>query len=98
MIENGFYKVTQSYIDLIFSTSGVYKDNKARPILCCMQDKYFKEIYWAIPTSDYEHRNPKQIEKIENTVRLEKMILDGHTIILGIQIKRQFSTLAPAFQ
>lgn len=64
MIENGFYKIKQEYIDLIREIGGTYKDAKERPIFCCIEDKYIKNLFWAIPTSDLSHRTTEQIEKI----------------------------------
>ncbi|MBA4685737.1 MAG: hypothetical protein H2184_01165 [Candidatus Galacturonibacter soehngenii] len=65
MIENGFYKVKQEYIDLIRKLGGTYKDAKERPIFCCIEDKYIKNLFWAISTSDLSHRKPEQIKKIK---------------------------------
>jgi hypothetical protein len=70
MIENGFYKVKQEFIDLIKALGGQYKDVKERPIYCCMKDKYIDEIYWAIPTSDLSHRNKEQIKRINFFISL----------------------------
>ena len=71
MIENGFYKLKQDFIDLINSLGGVYRDKKERPIFCCVEDKYEKGLFWAIPTSDVSHRNPEQIAKIKAYCQLD---------------------------
>jgi hypothetical protein len=66
MIENHFYKIKQDFIDIInYEIGGVYLDNKARPVYCCIEDKYIKGIFWAIPTSDLSHRKPAQLKKIQ---------------------------------
>jgi len=70
MIENGFYKVRQEFINLIRQLGGTYKDAKERPIFCCFEDKYIKGLYWAIPTSDLSHRTPEQIAKIKSWCEL----------------------------
>lgn len=72
MIENGFYKVRQEYIDLIKSLGGKYKDAKERPIFCCMEDRHIKNLFWAIPTSDLSHRSPKQLKKINEFCSLSE--------------------------
>ncbi len=72
MIENGFYKIKQEFIDLINNLGGIYKDHKERPIFCCIEDKYVKDLFWGIPTSDYSHRDKYQIEKIEKFCALDK--------------------------
>lgn len=64
MIKNGFYKVKQEYIDLIRNLGGVYKDAKERPVYCCVEDKYIKDLFWAIPTSDLSHKTSDQLKKI----------------------------------
>ena len=70
MIENGFYKVKQEFIELIRKLGGTYEHVKRRPIFCCFEDKYTKGMYWAIPTSDFSHRAPQQIAKINAWVSL----------------------------
>lgn len=70
MIESGFYKVKQEFIDIIKELGGIYKDVKERPVFCCFEDKYIEELYWAIPTSDLSHRTPDQIAKINAWINL----------------------------
>lgn len=70
MIENGFYKIKQSYIDLIRQLGGVYQDTKERPIFCCVEDKYVPGLFWAIPTSDLSHRSQAQIERYQTLCNL----------------------------
>jgi hypothetical protein len=68
MVENGFYKITQEFIDLIRELGGVYKDAKERPVFCCIEDARIKGLYWVIPTSDLSHSSPEQVEKLKNFV------------------------------
>lgn len=65
MVVHGFYKITQEFVDLIKNLGGKYEDNKERPIFCCFEDKYTPDLYWAIPTSKYDHRDVKEIERIK---------------------------------
>lgn len=65
MIENGFYKISEEFINLIRELGGKYSDRKERPVFCCIEDSKIKGLYWAIPTSDLAHRPPAQIEKIK---------------------------------
>lgn len=65
MTENGFYKIKPEFVDLINRIGGKYLDKKSRPVFCCIKDKDIESLYWAIPTSDYSHRSPKQIDKIK---------------------------------
>jgi len=71
MIENGFYKIKQEYIDLVHSIGGKYNDSKQRPVYCCVEDKYISDLYWAIPTSDLSHRTPEQLAKISHYCQLD---------------------------
>jgi hypothetical protein len=72
MIENGFYKIKQEYIALINNViGGVYRDAKARPVFCCIEDKYIKNIFWAIPTSDLSHRTAEQLIKNQSYCKLD---------------------------
>lgn len=65
MKENGFYKISLEFIELIDQLGGKYADRKERPVFCCIEDAKIKNLYWAIPTSDLAHRPPAQIEKIK---------------------------------
>ncbi len=70
MLENGFYKISQDFVNLIRNLGGTYQDAKERPIFCCIKDKDIDELYWAIPTSDLSHRNKDVMDKIENYINL----------------------------
>lgn len=70
MIKSGFYKLSTKYIELIQKLGGVYRDRKDRPVYCCLQDKYYPEIYWAIPTSSIENRSSTQIDRITKLCNL----------------------------
>lgn len=66
MVENGFYKIKSDFVEIINHLGGRYADQKERPVFCCIEDKYVKSLFWAIPTSDISHRSPAQISKIES--------------------------------
>ena len=90
MIENGFYKIKQEYYELIGKLGGIYKDNKTRPIFCCIEDNKYSGLFWAIPTSDYSHRTPEQKNKYEKYNSLGKKDIRyawyfvGHTNIEAV--------------
>lgn len=65
MKPTGFYKLSLKYIELVARLGGSYKDNKERPVYCCIQDRDCPDIYWAIPTSDIAHRTPKQLDRVK---------------------------------
>ena len=70
MTQSGFYKLSQEYINLIKVLGGKYKDNKERPVYCCIQDKYCSDIYWAIPTSSISNRSSAQLDRIRQFCKL----------------------------
>ena len=65
MKQTGFYKLSLEYIGLVKQLGGAYRDNKERPVYCCMQDQSNPDIYWAVPTSDISHRTPAQLDNIK---------------------------------
>ena len=68
MKEHGLYIVKQDFFTIIKDNGGDYdiKSCSKRPIYCCLKDLVIDRLYWAIPTSDYEHRSPEQISKIND--------------------------------
>ncbi len=66
MVENGFYLLDQSYINLIKQLGGKYNDSKSRPMFCCIKDNKNDGLYWLIPTSDYDHRTQSQKNRINS--------------------------------
>jgi len=72
MIENGFYIIKKDFVELIKSLGGLYQDDKDRPMFCCFQDRFVKDLFWAIPMSEYSHRNDDQIIKIEKYCSLRE--------------------------
>ena len=72
MVENGFYKISPRFIELINSQiGGRYSDAKTRPVFCCIEDRYLKGMFWGIPTSDWSHRSPRQQKKIADYCSLD---------------------------
>lgn len=70
MLENGFYKISQNFVDLIRILGGTYKDAKERPVFCCIKDKYINGLFWAIPTSDLSHRDKDVKNRIDKYIQL----------------------------
>lgn len=69
MVENGVYIIKEVYFRKFEKLGSKFKDNKSgrRPTFCCIQDKYEKEIFWAIPTSKItSDKNMKRIEEYVN--------------------------------
>ncbi len=82
MLENGFYKITQEFVELIRQLGGTYKDAKDRPVFFCFEDKYTKGLYWAIPTSD-RHTNRPALYRISNCFPITDKYIEGEYISKG---------------
>ena len=70
MVENGVYIIKEEYFKKFEKLGSKFKDNKSgkRPTFCCIQDKFEKEIFWAIPASKItQDKNMKRIEKYVNS-------------------------------
>jgi len=72
MKPTGFYKLSPEYLALVRQLGGTYRDNKERPIYCCIQDSRHPVIYWAIPTSNASNRTPEQLERIKQFCAYEE--------------------------
>lgn len=69
MIENGVYIIKEDFFEKFKKENKcVFKYNKheSRPIFCCIKDKDYKELFWAIPTS--------KLDKDKNLSRIKKYI------------------------
>jgi hypothetical protein len=69
MVENGYYKVTDSYFDFFSNTFGcVFKFNKGgnRPVFCCFEDTKVKGLYWAVPTGNAANKDLSRIQAYMN--------------------------------
>jgi len=83
MKPTGFYKLTSEYIELLKKLGGTYHDNKERPVYCCLQDKNYPNIYWAIPTSDISHRREEQIDRIKRLCALSNRDIRSNYYHIG---------------
>ncbi|MBQ9387927.1 MAG: hypothetical protein IJU01_04615 [Lachnospiraceae bacterium] len=65
MKEQGLYIIKQDFLDLVLSLGGNcdIANGTRRPVYCCLKDSIIEGLYWAIPTSDLNHRSPAQISK-----------------------------------
>ncbi len=74
MVENGLYIIKKEYFEMIRTLGGEIDDPDAykRPTFCCFKDNKVDGLYWAIPTSDLEHRKQSQIEKYKKYIELSE--------------------------
>ena len=81
MVENGIYIIKQSYFEKFEQYGCKFKDNKSgrRPTFCCLQDKYIKEIFWAIPTS--EITKDKNMNRIDKYIEREYIVNGKHLVL-----------------
>lgn len=69
MVENGVYIIKEEFFKMFQKENCIFKYNKngSRPTFCCIKDKEYKEIFWAIPTSRItENKNMDRINKYIN--------------------------------
>lgn len=70
MVENGVYIIKEEYFKKFEKVGSKFKDNKSgkRPTFCCIQDKFEKELFWAIPASKItKDKNMERIEEYVNS-------------------------------
>ena len=81
MVENGIYIIKQSYFEKFEQYGCKFKDNKSgrRPTFCCLQDKFIKEIFWAIPTS--EITKDKNMNRIDKYIEREYIVNGKHLVL-----------------
>lgn len=65
MIERGLYYANSDFTDMIKSVGGQWNDTKHRPIVCLIKSTENDSLYWAIPMGKYNHRDTKQIERLD---------------------------------
>lgn len=65
MVEKGLYYATNDFKTLIKNLGGEWNDTKKRPIVCLIESSEKKGLYWAIPMGKYNHRDAKQITRIQ---------------------------------
>ena len=69
MKECGIYFGKETFYELIRSVGGMWNDSKERPIVCLIQSIECKELFWAIPLGDWNHRNEKAKKRINKYLK-----------------------------
>ncbi len=70
MVEKGIYYASPELSELIVSLGGQWNDIKHRPIVCLIKSTENDNLYWAIPMGKLNHRNEKQIERLNTFLSL----------------------------
>ncbi len=62
MQEHGLYVIKRKFLELVHNIGGDcdYYNGNRRPVYCCIKDNMIEGLYWAIPTSDINHRKEGQ--------------------------------------
>lgn len=60
MTEKGMYFASPDFYNLIKQIGGTWNDKKERPVVCLIKSTEHKDLYWAIPVGNWEHRDKKQ--------------------------------------
>ena len=77
MIKNGMYFAKNSIYQLIRDNGGQWNDSKKRPIVCIFESKEIEGLYYAIPVGDYDHRDEKAKERIQNYLNLPNQNIES---------------------
>ena len=70
MIKNSMNFAKREIYDLICSLGGQQNDSKERPIVCILESNEHKGLYYAVPVSNYEHRDNNAKERIQRYLDL----------------------------
>ncbi len=65
MQEKGLYYITEDFKNLVKSVGGEWNDTKKRPIICLIKSHENNQMYWAIPMGKFNHRDAKQIVRLQ---------------------------------
>ena len=70
MVEHGLYIIKKEFLTLVNELGGDCDNAHGykRPVYCCIKDNLIDGLFWAIPTSDLDHRNSEQIEYYKNCI------------------------------
>lgn len=71
LVEQGMYFAKKEFIDLIKSVGGECNDVKERPLVALVESKENKDIYWAIPLGDWNHREGPQKKRIQRYLDMD---------------------------
>jgi len=70
VIEHGLYFGKAEFYELIRSIGGEWADSKERPLVCMMKSVEYKDVYWAIPIGNWNHRDKAGKERINRYLSL----------------------------
>ena len=64
MEQKAMYFAKNEIYEKIRNSGGQWNDSKERPIVCLIESKEIKGLYWAIPVGMYNHRDGQAIDRI----------------------------------
>lgn len=99
MIEHGLYIIKKEYFELLESIGCECdkNDGEKRPVYCCFKDNKIADLYWAIPTSDFNHREKYQIEKFYNYTHKSLDDLRSCYYYIGFTTKKAVYKISSCF-
>ena len=83
MLKNGIYFAKPELYELIRECGGVWNDNKQRPIVCILESKECKGLYYAIPLGVYNHRDDNAKQRIHSYISLPSNRIESCYYHLG---------------
>jgi hypothetical protein len=72
MNTNSLYILKSEYYDAIRTIGGNWNDVKDRPVVCLIQSSENKDLYWAIPMGNYNHRDSAGKARLDSYINLPK--------------------------
>lgn len=69
--EHKIYFAKKEFYQLIRNVGGVWNDSKERPLVCLLKIDN-TDIFWAIPMGNWDHRDDKAKERIQNYLSKNK--------------------------
>ena len=97
MIENGYYKVNDSYFDFFSNKYAcTFKFNKSgnRPVFCCYEDTKAKGLFWAVPTGSAAN---KDLSRINAYISLPKNRIGRSFYHIGVTNKPAIFYISSSF-
>jgi len=66
--DNSIYFAKDDFYNIIRNLGGSWNDAKKRPLVCLIQLAECKDIYWAIPLGNFNHRDDNAQQRIWNYI------------------------------
>lgn len=96
-MKNGFYYIIKDEFFNKFTALGCkfkYNKSESRPIFCCIEDKFVKDLFWAIPTGSV---NDKKLSRINKYINCDEKDIRHSYYHIGYTNKKAIFYISSAF-